>query len=76
AQWLLPAFILAVVVLLPVLVLWRQKINKREVMLILFTVMLVSAMVFTISGFFFRGPGFEMYWPWRMPDGYNPWQEF
>ncbi|HEX6386981.1 MAG TPA: hypothetical protein VF177_20145 [Anaerolineae bacterium] len=76
AQWLLPAFILAVVVLLPVLVLWRQKVNRREVMLILFTVMLVSAIVFTISGFLFRGPGFEMYWPWRMPDGYNPWEEF
>jgi len=76
AQWLLPALILAVVILLPVLVLWRQKANRREVMLSLFTVMLVSATVLTISGFLFRGPGFQLYWPWQMPDGYNPWDEF
>ena len=76
AQWLLPALILAVVILLPVLVLWRQKANRREVMLSLFTIMFVSAIVLTISGFLFRGPGFQLYWPWQMPDGYNPWDEF
>jgi hypothetical protein len=58
------------------LVLWRQKANRREVMLALFTVMLVSAIVLTTSGFLFRGPGFQLYWPWQMPDGYNPWNEF
>jgi hypothetical protein len=41
-------------------------------MLALFTVLLVSAIVFTISGFLFRGPGFKLYAPWQMPDGYNP----
>jgi len=75
AQWLLPGLILALFVLLPVLVLWRQKANRREVLLALFTVMLVSAVVLTISGFLFRGPGFQMYWPWQMPNGYNPWNE-
>jgi hypothetical protein len=30
----------------------------------------------TVSGFLFRGPGFKLYWPWQMPDGYNPWTEF
>jgi hypothetical protein len=34
--------------------------------------MLVSAVVFTLSGFFFRGPGFKLYLPWQMPGGYNP----
>ena len=76
AQWLLPGLILAIIVLLPVFVLWRKKGNSREIMIALFTVMLVSAVVLTISGFFFRGPGFEMYWPWQMPDGYNPWDDF
>lgn len=76
AQWVLPAFILAVIVLIPVLVLWRQKANTREIMLALFTMMLASAIVLTISGFLFRGPGFEMYLPWEMPNGYNPWDEF
>lgn len=75
AQWLLPALILAVIVLLPVLVLWRQKANRREVMLSLFTLMFFSAIILTISGFLFRGPGFQMHWPWQMPNDYNPWDE-
>ncbi len=73
AQGLLPAAIIAVLVALPALVLWGRKANTRELMLVLFTVMFVSAIVFTVSGFLFRGPGFKLYWPWQMPDGYNPW---
>ncbi len=72
AQSIVPAFVLAVIVLVPVLVLMRWKPNAREVMLTLFTVLFVSAVIFTISGFFFRGPGFKLYWPWDMPNGYNP----
>jgi len=73
AQGLLPATILFTLVVLPVLVLWRSKANMREVMLALFTIMLISAVLLTLSGFLFRGPGFKLYWPWQMPDGYNPW---
>ena len=58
---------------LPALVVWRLKGSVRELMLALFTVMLVSAVVFTLSGFFLRGPGFKMYLPWNMPNGYSPW---
>ena len=61
--------------MLPVLVLWRStpgRINTREVVLVLFTMLLVSGVVLTLVGFLFRGPGFELYWPWAMPDGYNP----
>jgi hypothetical protein len=72
AQGLIPAFIIAVIVLLPVLMLGFKKPTVREVMLTLFTVMFVSAIVFTLSGFLFRGPGFKMYLPWQMPNGYNP----
>lgn len=72
AQGLLPAFIMAVIVLLPVFVLIRKKPTAREVMMVLFTVMFVSAIVLTLSGFLFRGPGFKMYLPWQMPNGYNP----
>src|ERR1700694_4339308 len=72
SQIALPALILAVLVLLPLLMLWRSRPTAREVMLCLFTVMIVSAVVFTVSGFLFRGPGFKMYWPWDMPGGYNP----
>lgn len=73
AQGLLPGLILLLLIAIPELVLWRQKANTRELMLALFTVMIVSAIVFTVSGFLFRGPGFKLYWPWQMPDGYNPW---
>jgi hypothetical protein len=75
AQGLLPVGILLVLVLIPVLALWRMKASRREFMLALFTIMLVSALVFTLSGFLFRGPGFKLYTPWEMPEGYNPWNE-
>jgi menaquinol-cytochrome c reductase cytochrome b/c subunit len=73
AQGLLPAAILLAVVAVPPLVVWLRKGTLRELTLALFTVMFVSAIVFTLSGFLFRGPGFKMYLPWQMPNGYNPW---
>jgi len=36
-------------------------------------VIFVSAVILTISGFLFRGPGMHFYLPWQMPDGYSPW---
>ena len=76
AQGLVPLGILFLLVLIPVIVLWRMKASRREIMLALFTIMLFSAIVFTVSGFLFRGPGFKLYRPWDMPDGYNPWDDF
>jgi hypothetical protein len=73
AQGLLPGGILAILVALPALVLWRRKATLREVMLALFTVMFTAAVIFTLIGFFLRGPGFKMYWPWQMPNHYSPW---
>lgn len=72
AQGLLPTGIIAVLVALPALVLWRVRADTREFMLALFTIMFVSAIIFTLSGFLLRGPGFKMYLPWQMPNGYNP----
>ena len=73
AQGLLPAVIMGVLVALPALVLWWRKASTREVVLGLFTIMLVSAIVFTVTGFLFRGPGFKLYGPGQMPFWYNPW---
>lgn len=96
AQGLLPGGILALLVALPALGLWRfsppalshtpgaargqvrasgvvGKLDTRELMLMLFTIMIVSAIVFTTSGFLLRGPGFKLYWPWEMPFWYSPW---
>ena len=75
AQGLIPGAILALLVLIPVLVLWRFRADMREIMLALFTIMFVSAIVLTLSGFLFRGPGFKLYWPWGMPNGYNPFND-
>jgi menaquinol-cytochrome c reductase cytochrome b/c subunit len=75
AQGLAPALIIGILVLIPALVLWRIKASTREFMLALFTVMFISAIVFTISGFLFRGPGFKLFLPWQMPEGYNPWTD-
>ncbi len=72
SQMLLPALILTLAAWLPTLVLLRWKPTAREVMLCLFTVMMVAAVVLTVSGFLFRGPGFKLYLPWQMPGGYNP----
>lgn len=75
AEGLLPGLIIAIMVAIPPLILWRRKAYRREILMALFTIMLVSAVVLTISGFLFRGPGFKLYWPWEMPNGYNPWDE-
>jgi menaquinol-cytochrome c reductase cytochrome b/c subunit len=70
---IVPAIIMALIVIVPLLVLLLFKPNAREVMLVLFTVLFTSAIVFTLTGFLFRGPGFELYWPWNMPGDYSPW---
>lgn len=72
AQFAIPLIVMGVIVFLPLLILTRQGPNPREILLVLFTMLFVSAVVFTLTGFFFRGPGFELYWPWKMPAGYNP----
>jgi hypothetical protein len=72
AQYIIPSLLLGLIVILPLLVLRRYRLNAREVVLALFTVLIVSAVVFTLTGFFFRGPGFRLYWPWNMPNGYSP----
>ncbi|KKM97290.1 hypothetical protein LCGC14_1169540 [marine sediment metagenome] len=58
---------------IPLLVIRRMKPSRRELMMVVFTVILASAVTLTISGFLFRGPGMHLYLPWNMPDGYNPW---
>ncbi len=57
----------------PLLVLSRLKPTRRELMLVVFTIIIVSAITLTISGFLFRGPGMHLHPPWDMPDGYDPW---
>lgn len=79
AQWLIPAGVLGLVVCAPLIVLRLRSrasaamgATTRDYLLALFTVMMVAAVVLTVSGFLFRGPGFRLYWPWQMPNGYSP----
>lgn len=75
AQAVVPAVIMAVMVLIPTLIVWRLQrggVNAREILLTLFTLLFFSAIVLTVTGFLFRGPGFKLYLPWAMPGGYNP----
>lgn len=76
AQGLIPGGVLLAFTLAPLLVLARFRPTLREALLMQFTLLLAAAVVFTVVGFQFRGPGFELYWPWQMPDGYNPWDRF
>ena len=69
---LVPAVIIGAIVAVPAIILIVRRATMRELMLGLFTILFVSAIIFTVTGFFFRGPGFKLYWPWAMPNGYNP----
>ncbi len=75
SQWLLPIAIFLVLIGLPLLVLRLSRPTVREYFLVLFTILIISAIVFSLTGFLFRGPGFKLYLPWEMPHGYNPWDE-
>ena len=72
AQVVIPALILGLIVVAPLLVLRRSNPSRREVVMVLFTMLFISAIIFTLTGFLFRGPGFELYLPWNMPGGYSP----
>ncbi len=75
AQSIIPGTVLFILAILPVLFIWRfgkGTKNIRELVLAFGTMIFFAAIVLTIIGFFFRGPGFELYFPWDMPGGYNP----
>lgn len=71
-QVVIPALFLGAIIVAPLLFLRRSNPSRREVVLVLFTMLFVSAIIFTLTGFLFRGPGFELYLPWNMPGGYSP----
>ena len=72
AQGLIPGGALLLMILWPLIVLQFFKPTTRDRLLALFTVFFIASMLFTLVGLLFRGPGFNLYWPWAMPDGYHP----
>jgi hypothetical protein len=72
AQGMIPGGALLLMILAPLIVLQFFKPTTRERLLVLFTMFFIASVVFTLTGLLFRGPGFQLYWPWAMPDGYHP----
>lgn len=75
SQSLIPMIVLGILLLIPVIFVLRTgrgKATTREVMIAIFTFLFVAAVVLTLVGFLFRGPGFELHFPWDMPGEYNP----
>jgi quinol---cytochrome c reductase cytochrome c subunit, bacillus type len=63
---LIPGAALAWLVILPYLdrsTGWR--IKDRKVVVLVFTTIAVAALVLTVIGTFFRGPGWSWVWPWH-----------
>jgi len=63
---IVPAAALVWLMFLPYLDLgkgWR--IRDRKVVVIVFTTIAVAALVLTVIGTFFRGPGWSWVWPWQ-----------
>jgi menaquinol-cytochrome c reductase cytochrome b/c subunit len=63
---LIPGAALAWLVILPYLdrsTGWR--IRDRKVVVVVFTTIAVAALVLTVIGTFFRGPGWTWVWPWH-----------
>ncbi|MEW5870010.1 MAG: cytochrome b N-terminal domain-containing protein [Chloroflexota bacterium] len=47
---------------------WRGfRARSEERILFLFLFLLITLIVLTVIGIFFRGPGMSLYWPWQMP---------
>jgi ACR3 family arsenite efflux pump ArsB len=57
-------FMLGPIVPLMFILRHRYRPNIRGVMIALFTGFVVSYVVLTIFGTFFRGQGMQLYWPW------------
>lgn len=76
AQSIIPGLIMAILAAIPALIVWRSRGSAREILVALFTMLFVSAIVLTVIGFLFRGPGFKLFLPWDMPHGYNPLNNF
>ncbi len=61
---IIPGGLLAVLVILPTIVLWRFRPERREMLILLFTELLVFTAIFTLVGWFMRGSGFQLVLPW------------
>ncbi len=70
--WIVPVAVIGGLTFLLYRLLRRWHPNRREIMIGLFTGFVVSYVVTTIVGIFFRGFGMHLTWPWELPPGALP----
>ena len=70
--WIVPVVVIGGLTFLLYRLLRRWRPNRREIMIGLFTGFVVSYVVTTIVGIFFRGFGMHLTWPWELPPGALP----
>ena len=74
--WMIPTAVIGGLTALLYLFIRRWRPSTREVMIGLFTAFVVSYIVLTIIGIFFRGLGMHLTWPWNLPLGALPFHVF
>lgn len=67
--WLIPLAVIAGLSVLLYFIIRRWRPSAREVMIGLFTAFVVTYVLLTIVGLFFRGLGMHLTWPWNLPPG-------
>ncbi len=70
--WVIPIIVIGGLIVLLYVLIRRWRPSTREAMIGLFTAFVVTYVVLTISGIFFRGLGMRLTWPWELPPGALP----
>ena len=70
--WIIPLVVTGGLIALLYLLIRRWHPSTREVMIGLFTAFVVSYIILTGAGIFFRGLGMHLTWPWDLPPGALP----
>lgn len=70
--WVIPIIVIGGLIVLLYVLIRKWRPTTREVIIGLFTAFVVTYVVLTISGIFFRGLGMRLVWPWDLPPGALP----
>lgn len=70
--WIIPILVIGGLIILLYIFIRRWRPSTREVLIGLFTAFVITYVVLTIVGIFFRGLGMHLTWPWALPPGALP----
>ncbi|MEE9399424.1 MAG: hypothetical protein V3V23_04070 [Dehalococcoidales bacterium] len=71
-EWIIPIVVIGGLTALLYLIIRRWRPSTREVIIGLFTAFVVTYVLLTVVGIFFRGFGMHLTWPWDLPPGAMP----